>query len=461
MNRNEIQTIPKHNSGCNTGDNAVRNDKGMHRRFLPGLARGCGNFLSTRLVARMSLVYLMLLFVLTSISGCDSKTEAAPPPPLPKVLYMPVTGKTLTLTTELPGRVSAFIVSDVRPQVSGILRERFFEEGADVKAGQVLYQIDPSLFQASYNNAKANLAKAQATEKVAGLLASRYGKIVKTNAVSVQDYDNAVASHLQAKASVESAKQQLETARINLGYTKVTAPVSGRIGRSYVTPGALVTQNQASSLASIQHLDTVYVDLVQSNSEMMKLRRAVAKGDLHSGNDSAKVKLILEDGTPYVKRPDLAEQGLDPQWIEGDLMFSDVTIERSTGMVNIRAKFSNDKHILLPGMYVRALVEEGVRENAVLVPQKAVQRDTRGRPYVYVLQQKEQEGGEIYEVALRNIVIDRDIDNQWLLSSGLEPGEKLLVEGHLKARPGAEVQAALAPMATTLSAERATGSYRR
>ncbi|MCC8194500.1 MAG: efflux RND transporter periplasmic adaptor subunit [Deltaproteobacteria bacterium] len=386
-----------------------------------------------------------------SLAGCGGTSSAAAPsgPSSPEVRYMPVSGKKITLTRELPGRVVPFRVSEVRPQVGGIIKERLFEEGSDVTAGQVLYRIDPALYEAAYNNARAELARTEANLASARLLAQRYAKIVKTNAISKQDYDDAVAAHNQAKATVEAARQALETAKINLGYTEVTASVGGRIGRSFVTPGALATQNQADPLATIQQLDTVYVDVTQSNAELLKLRRALAAGRLRSGGpDSAKVRLVLEDGSPYAENIAGMERGETPKWIEGTLLFSDVTIDQSTGAVTMRATFDNPHKILLPGMYVRAVLEEGVSENAVLVPQKSVMRDSRGDPYVYVLtkdkpqnagdEAQDLNGGEYY-VARRTISIDRDYQNNWLVTAGLAEGDLLLVDGQQKARPGAIV----------------------
>jgi membrane fusion protein (multidrug efflux system) len=331
------------------------------------------------------------------------------------------------------------MTSEVRPQVSGIIRERLFEEGADVEAGQMLYRIDPALFEAAHKSAKANLARAEATENATRLLAERYSKIIKSNAVSMQEHDDAVSGYIQAQASVEAARKELERATINLGYTKVLAPVSGRISRSYVTPGALVTANQPQPLVTIQHMDTVYVDITQSSTELLRLRRSLAQGGDMSpaGADAAKVRLWLEDGTPYT-----GGRNADgtTAWIEGDLLFADVTIEKGTGVVNIRAKFPNPDNILLPGMYVRAVIEEGIVESAVLVPQRAVLRDANGNPYVYVLDKDEGGvGRDTFKVARRPVVIQRNVGNRWLLSSGLAPGDKVMIEGHLKTRPGAVV----------------------
>ena len=387
-----------------------------------------------------SFIVAMLCMVL---AGCEE--PKAQGPTSPEVRFVTLTGEELTLTRELPGRVAAFQVSEVRPQVGGIIKERLFEEGSDVTAGQVLYQIDPAIYEAAYNNAKAELARTQANLVSARLLAQRYATIVKSNAISKQDYDDAVAAHNQAKAAVEAARQAVTTAEINLGYTKVTAPVSGRIGRSFVTPGALATQNQADPLATVQQLGKVYVDVTQSNTELLKLRRALAAGRLRSsGPDSAKVRLLLEDGTPYAANVVGMENGDAPKWVEGTLLFSDVTIDQSTGAVTLRATFDNPENMLLPGMYVRAVLEEGIRENAVLVPQKSVMRDTRGMPYVFVLSKEGEKtaeaaqtlNGSEYYVARRDIAIDRDYKNNWLVTSGLEAGDLLLVDGIQKTRPG-------------------------
>ena len=376
-----------------------------------------------------------LLVTVFLLCACEQQQQQSAPPP--KVHFKVLESESVALTTELPGRVSAYMVSEVRPQVSGIIQERLFEEGTDVSRGQVLYQIDPALFEASFNNARANLAKAEANEVSAKLLAERYQKLVKVNAVSKQECDDAVAAHLQAAAEVQAVRESVNTARINLGYTSITAPVSGRVGRSFITPGALVTQNQAEALATIQHLDVVYVDVSQSNNDVLRLRRALESGRMSSdGSGSARVRLRLEDGTPYARKAPERADG-SPDWIEGDLLFSDVTIDRSTGAVTLRAKFPNPEKLLLPGMYVRASLEEGVLDSALLVPQKSVLRDNRGRPFVYVLRENAEAGtGGSFAVETRPIEVARSIGNSWLVSSGLEPGERLLLEGHLKARPG-------------------------
>lgn len=390
--------------------------------------------------------YISLILFIPAVCllcSCEHKTEQTAQ--IPQVRYTQLSAQNIDLTWELPGRVSALTVSDVRPQVGGIIKERLFTEGADVKAGQVLYHIDPQVYQAAYNNAKANLKKAEANAVTAKLLHQRYARLVKTNAVSRQEYDDAEAGAKHAEAEVASAKEALETARIDLGYTKVTAPVSGRIGRSFVTPGALVTQNQQDSLATIQQLDQVYVDVTYPTAELLKMRRTLAQGSVKSDSKNAvKVKLKLEDGSPYVRLGAENTEG-EPKWIEGSLLFSDVTVDQSTGVVNIRAKFKNPDGLLLPGMYVRALMNGGIKENAILIPQKSVFRDTRGNPQVYVLTRdtsnsagssaalKESE----FIIAARPVMLDGSYkDNTWIVSSGLKAGDKVLIEGHQKIRTG-------------------------
>lgn len=407
---------------------------------------------------------LVLLFFLpiAMLVGCGKDGPQAPP--AMEVKYVVVKGQPLRLSMELPGRVSAFMVSEVRPQVSGILKNRFFNEGADVVEGQPLYQIDPALYQAAYDSAKATLARAQANLTSARLLAQRYAEIVKVDAISKQEYDDAKAAYEQIKAEVDAAKAALETARINLGYTQVIAPVSGRIGPSFQTPGALVTQNQPTPLATVQQLSPVYVDVTQSNAEMLKLRRAFAAGRLRSsGPESAKVRLKLEDGSPYAKNFAQTAMTQETEWIEGDLLFSDVTIEQSTGVVTIRAKFDNPDTILLPGMYVRAILEEGLKDQSILIPQRTVMRDPRNNPYVYVLSKEKPVlniqttiqaapkaedtppdpalEADQYYVIQRPVVIDRDYQNQWLINSGLQAGDMVMTDGLIKVRPGMVVKA--------------------
>lgn len=409
---------------------------------------------------RQQLVLFFIFFgsLTFMLAGCDDKQSQTPP--LASVSYMPIKPQTVTLLTELSGRTSPFMVSEVRPQVSGIIQERLFTEGAEVKQGDVLYQIDPSLYQAAYDNAKATLMKAEANERAAQLLAERYQKVVRVKAVSKQEYDNAVAAQGQAKAEVAAAKAALDTARINLDYTKVTAPVSGIIGRSSITPGALVTQNQGTPLATIQQLDPIYVDVTQSSSDLLRLKRALASGALKTSTEAMEVRLKLEDGTPYStgeKEPQKdpvtgqilkdSEGNIlyEPKPVIGTLKFSEVTVEQSTGVVTLRAVFPNPDGILLPGMYVRAILAEGVKENAILIPQKAVVRNNRGLPVAQVLSRKpdSQAPQDVFDVNARILTVDRPIGNMWLVTDGLKEGEFLLTEGLMKVRAGVPVRGEL------------------
>ncbi|MDR2710934.1 MAG: efflux RND transporter periplasmic adaptor subunit [Burkholderiales bacterium] len=315
----------------------------------------------------------------------------------------------VVMTSELPGRTNPYQVAEVRPQVGGIILQRLFKEGADVRRGDTLYQIDPATYQATYNSAVATQAKAEATLASAKSRAERYADLVKINAVSKQEFDDADAAHKQAVADVESAKAAVENARINLAYTKVTAPISGRIGKSDFTPGALVTASQPVALTKIQQLDPIYVDVTQSSVEWLRLKREIETGILKTDNKKqAKAKLKLEDGQMYPH--------------EGKLEFSDVTVDQATGMITLRAVFPNPKHDLLPGMYVRAVLEEGVNEQAITIPQTAVSRDQKGAPLVTVVTPDN-------KIERRNIAVDREIGNEWLVSSGVKVGEKLVVEG--------------------------------
>lgn len=332
-----------------------------------------------------------------------------------------VQGQKVTLTTELSGRTSAYQVSEVRPQVSGIIQKRQFTEGADIKAGQPLYQIDAALYQATYDSAKANLAKAAANLTTASNKAARYDDLVAIKAVSQQDYDDAQAALKQGVADVDAAKAVLETARINLAYTKVAAPISGRVGKSTVTPGALVTANQASALTTVQQLDPIYVDVTQSSAELLRLKQEWASGRLKQADaHQAEVKLLLEDGSVYAQT--------------GKLQFSDVTVDQSTGTITLRAVFPNPKGDLLPGMYVRAVLEQGVDEQGILVPQQGVSRDNKGNPTALVL-------GADGKVELRTLKTDRTVGDKWLVKEGLKAGDHLIVDGLQKVQPGASAKA--------------------
>lgn len=358
-----------------------------------------------------------------TLAGCGSQeggANAAATPSLPKVRIFEVAAKPVSLYTELPGRTSPYLIAEVRPQVNGIIKARQFEEGSKVKAGTSLYQIDPSTYQAEYASAKAMLEKAQANLTSAKIRNDRFQELAKMNAVSQQERDDAFAALKQAEADVAAGKAAVQTAQINLTYTRVTAPISGQIGRSSITAGALVQQGQANALATIQQLDPIYVDLTQSTTELLQLKRDLESGVLQSaGKDAAKVTLKFEDGSDYDQL--------------GQLQFSDVTVDQNTGTVTLRAVFPNPKQQLLPGMYVRASLEEGVRENGILVPQKGIMRDATGEPSAFVLTAEN-------KVEKRSVKTARAIGDQWLIAEGLQAGDRLIVEGIQKIRPGQEAE---------------------
>jgi len=372
--------------------------------------------------AGMAAILAVLAIGLTT-SGCG-KESAATPGKLPgspaEVGVVVVQPQHVTLTTELVGRTSAFLIAEVRPQVGGIVRKRLFTEGSDVKAGEVLYEIDPTSYQAAYNSAKASLARADANVIPARLKAERYKELVKINAVSQQEYDDVSASFSQSEADIEVAKAALETARINLAFTKVVAPISGRIGRSTVTEGALVTASQTAALATIQQLDSMYVDVTQSSSELLKLKQNLAAGLMKNAKAQARVRLILEDGSAYP--------------LPGVLKFSEVTVDQSTGSIILRAVFPNPKQTLLPGMFVRAVLEEGVNDHAILVPQRGVSRNAKGDAMVMTV-------GADDKVEVRPINVARTVGDNWLVSGGLQSGDRVILEGLQKARPGSPVKA--------------------
>ncbi|MBI5519780.1 MAG: efflux RND transporter periplasmic adaptor subunit [Desulfovibrio sp.] len=365
------------------------------------------------------LLFAAVLFGLLSACG-QNKQQGGPQQGEPEVTVVTIQPETVTMTTVLSGRTSAFQVSDVRPQVGGIVQKRLFKEGGEVKAGEVLYQIDPATYQAAFDNARAALAQAEANALPVRLKAERYANLVKVNGVSKQDNDDAQAADRQSQAAVIAAKANMETARINLGYTRVTAPISGRIGKSSVTPGALVTASQASPLATVQQTDPMYVDVTQSSAEVLRLKRDLASGKLKkSATGGAKVKLLFEDGSPYS--------------MEGSLQFSDITVDQTTGVITLRALFPNPKQEILPGLYVRAIIEEGVEEGAILVPQAAVSRDSKGNPLVMAVKPDN-------TVEPRPIVVSRVVGDKWKVTGGLSAGDRVIVDGLQKARPGAKVK---------------------
>jgi membrane fusion protein, multidrug efflux system len=356
-----------------------------------------------------------------SLAGCSKPISAGPPPSgLPEVGIMVVAPERVALTTELSGRTAPQVIAEVRPQVGGIIQKRLFTEGSDVKAGQVLYQIDPATYQAAFASAKAAEARAEANLIPARLKEERYRELAKLKAVSQQDCDDALAAFKQAEADLASAKAAVQSARISLAYTRVTAPISGRIGRSSVTDGALVTASQPAALATIQQLNSVYVDVTQSTSEMLRLKKNLASGLLqNSGAHQAQVKLLLEDGSAYP--------------LAGSLKFSEVTVDQSTGSITLRAVFPNPEKTLLPGMFVRAVLEEGVREKAILIPQRGVSRNPAGQAMVMTV-------GNEGKVEPRIITAARTVGDKWLVSEGLRAGDRVILEGIQKARPGTQVK---------------------
>lgn len=399
-----------------------------------------------------------------SLTGCNKPQSAGPPPGGPReVGIVVVAPEKVSLTTELPGRTSPKLIAEIRPQVGGIIQKRLFTEGSDVKAGQILYQIDPAMYEAALDNATANhlamqkstdraraaleasiadVARLQATMELAQTNRQRYEESFKDRSVSAIQHDQAVteakvaeSTLVAAKAQVESnreavavamaniqqAEAALKTARINLGYAKVTAPISGRIGKSSVTDGAIVTAYQPMALATIQQLDPLYVDMPQSTTELLRLQSRLKKGLLSKHEkDQNKVDLILEDGTPY------------PQ--EGVLQFSDVTVDATTGSVTLRAIFPNPDGMLLPGMFVRTVIQEGVKDQAILISQQGVSRDPKGNPFALIVDAESKSG-------LRPLTLDRAIGNKWLVSDGLAPGDQVIVEGLQMLRPGTAVKA--------------------
>ena len=355
--------------------------------------------------------------------GCGQNSTGKAPSQAgpPEVSVVEVRPQRVAITTELPGRTSAYLVAEVRPQVGGIIQKRFFTEGSDVKAGDVLYQIDPATYQAAWDSAKAQLARAEANISTARVRAERYKELVEIKAVSRQEFDDATAALKQAEADIEGGKAAVETARINLAYTRVTAPIAGRIGKSSVTVGALVMAGQGMPLSTIQQIDPVYVDVTQSSASLLRLQQSMASGTLKRDSaNRAKVRLILEDGTPYP--------------LEGALQFQDVTVDPTTGSYILRIVFPNPKRVLLPGMFARAILEEGVNEQALLVPQQGVSRDPKGNPTSLIV---DAEG----KVQQRMLTLDRPIGDKWLVSAGLVPGDRVIVEGVQKVRPGASVKA--------------------
>ncbi|EAP3702007.1 multidrug efflux RND transporter periplasmic adaptor subunit AcrA [Salmonella enterica] len=365
------------------------------------------------------LAVVLMLSGSLALTGCDDKQDQQGGQQMPEVGVVTLKTEPLQITTELPGRTVAYRIAEVRPQVSGIILKRNFVEGSDIEAGVSLYQIDPATYQATYDSAKGDLAKAQAAANIAELTVKRYQKLLGTQYISKQEYDQALADAQQATAAVVAAKAAVETARINLAYTKVTSPISGRIGKSSVTEGALVQNGQASALATVQQLDPIYVDVTQSSNDFLHLKQELANGSLKQENGKAKVDLVTSDGIKF------------PQ--SGTLEFSDVTVDQTTGSITLRAIFPNPDHTLLPGMFVRARLQEGTKPTALLVPQQGVTRTPRGDATVLVV-------GADNKVETRQIVASQAIGDKWLVTDGLKAGDRVVVSGLQKVRPGAQVK---------------------
>ncbi|HEX4051786.1 MAG TPA: efflux RND transporter periplasmic adaptor subunit [Steroidobacteraceae bacterium] len=384
-----------------------------------------------------------VLGALLLVAGCAH--QAGPPAATagagdfrPQVTVVTLKSESVTLTRELPGRTSAFLVADVRPQVSGIVKRRLFVEGSLVHAGQVLYDIDESLYRAQYDNEQAALQKAQANEVAANLAAKRSAELIKIDAVSAQDNENAISAERQAQADVAAAKAALDTASVNLGYTRITAPITGRIGRSAVTEGALVTADQATALATVQQLDPIYIDVNQSSADWLALKQEIDSGRIKSQGAGAPATILLENGTTYGHA--------------GKLQFADVTVDPTTGNFLLRVLVPNPESLLMPGMYVRAVIDEGVLPHGVLAPQEGIQHDPRGDASALVVNAD----GKVEQ---RKVDVSRAVGNRWLVDQGLSAGDRLIVSGLQKVQPGMSVQAVEAmPQSATAYADTASGA---
>jgi membrane fusion protein (multidrug efflux system) len=352
------------------------------------------------------------------LTACNRQIQA--PPPLPEVATVTMALQQVLLTTELPGRTSPYRIAEIRPQVNGLIQKRLFTEGSDVQAGQDLYQIDPAPFQAALDNARAALLRAEANLPAVEFRANRYKEALADKAVSQQDFDDASAALKQSQADIAYYLASVETARINLNYARVGSPISGRIGTSTVTDGAIVTAYQPAALATIQQLDPIYVDVPQSTTELLRLERRLEEGHIHhDGTNANQVQLILEDGTRYP--------------LEGAFQFRDISVDPTTGSVILRMVFPNPRGVLLPGMFVRAVMKEGVNAQAILIPQQAISRDAKGNPLALIVDAS----GKVEQ---RMIGVERTVGDQWLVSSGIAPGDKVIMEGQQQVRPGTVVK---------------------
>ncbi|NVN44507.1 efflux RND transporter periplasmic adaptor subunit [Asaia siamensis] len=367
----------------------------------------------------LSLRLIPLALLTLDLSGCKHKAEAPKPPPQTVGIYT-VHPHPLKTSTSLPGRVEAFEQAQVRPQVGGVILKRTFEQGTDVKAGQLLYVINPAPFKASYDQAKAQLLHAEAAALSIRAQLDRYRPLAAAHAVSKQDYDNTLSSARQAEADIAQAKANLDSAAVNLDWTQVRSPIEGRIGRMLVTPGTLVTAGQTNAIATVTRLDPIYVDVNLATSDMLRLRRELASGKLEkvSGNAAA-IELTLEDGSRYEK--------------PGQLRLTEVTVDPATGTMIVRAEFPNPDRLLMPGMYVHAEIAEGVDPTAITIPQPAMQRDSKGEPFVYALDKDD-------KVTIRQIQLDRALGGDWVVLGGLNDGDRIIVEGLQKVHPGATVK---------------------
>ena len=351
------------------------------------------------------------------LSACGAKAPQAPPTAAVTVVTLKT--ESVTLTRELPGRVTSSLVAEVRPQVTGIVKQRLFTEGTLVKAGQALYQIDDATYRADASSARASLARAEAMLETARPKAQRFAELAKQGVVSKQDNENAIAALRQAEADVAVARAAVERSNVMLGYSRIVSPIGGRIGKSSVTQGALVTANQDAALATVQQLDPIYVDLTQAGGELLQLRQQITAGTM-KGVNTLPVTLLLEDGSSYRH--------------DGKLAFSEVSVDPSTGSYALRVAVPNPENILLPGMYVRAVIGEGIRANAVLAPQQGITRNPKGSASAMVV-------GKDGKVEVRNVTVSQTIGDKWLVEAGLAAGDKVIVEGLQKIQPGAPVQA--------------------
>ncbi|PHM40062.1 AcrA [Xenorhabdus mauleonii] len=379
----------------------------------------------------LPLATVLLLSGSLLLSGCNDNKDAqqgATGQHVPDVGIVTLKAKPLTVITELPGRTTAYRVAEVRPQVGGIILKRNYKEGSDIVAGESLYQIDPATYQVEYSKAQANLARAKANETVSHLTVERYKSLLGTQYVSKQEFDKANSDYAQAKADVQSAQAALESARINLAYTKVSSPISGRAGKSTVTEGALVSAGQSTALTTVQQLDPIYVDITQSSDDYLRLKNEIANGTVHKEHGKSRIRLVTESGQEYSQT--------------GYLEFSDATVDESTGSITMRAIFPNPNEELLPGLFVRTKLEEGIRQNAILIPQQAVTRTPRGQATTMIVNKDN-------KVEVRNITAAQAIGNKWLVTKGLKAGDRVVVTGLQKIAPGVTVK----PTETDLDAK--------